>query len=910
MVINMKSISKLVVRFVMLASFVIVATSCTSLKTKNDQDDAAIKKERDTEVVPIPPDDTDKTDRTDIIPSSDEYDYLLEIDGSSGYEVSENLYGLFLEDINFAIDGGMYAEKIKNRSFEYGSMATNSSRHGWITLGEIEFEVIDGSSDKSFLNENNPHYARLTNSSNSLAGIGNGGFLDGMSIEENAVYDFSGYFKSHDYTGSIIIKLQDDQGNEYGETKISGITDEWLKYDAIITAAATITKELKLYVLIDKGTVEMDMISLFPRDTYKGRKNGIRKDIGEKLEALSPKFLRFPGGCIVEGKTLDTAYDWKASIGYGIEFNINGKSSYGDVATRPLGVNLWGNPQITKNPYYMTYGIGFYEFFLLCEDLKAEPIPIINAGMSCQIQGTRSVGTPAQALEIGSDEFNKYVQDALDLIEFANGDSNTKWGAIRIAMGHEEPFNVKYLGIGNEQWGEVYFSRYEAFKSAFQEAAKVNPSLYADIELIVANGPVAADRYAWNRINVKGTDYAGLVDEHYYMEASWFLTNTDRYDTYDRDNVPVFLGEYAAKANTAEAALAEAAFMTGLERNGDIVALASYAPLFGNSTAIQWSPDLIWFNNHKVWGSPNYYVQKIFADNVSSKILDSTLIGESLTSEALSGKIGVGTWMTSAFFENIKVVDNESGDVLFSDDFADNSIDDWEQIAGNWNIEDKQLGQSNAGSPRNTLTGDVVYNGDINWTNYTLTLTATKKGGSEGFLIPFAVKDKNNSYHWNLGGWANTVSCLEKISAGSKSGQIATTVKSLKIETGRAYEIKIVVNDNLIECYLDDTKMISYTIPKAEAIYQVTGLDSQGNLIIKVVNVSNETKDLMITVSDLDIKEGNINVSLLTAENSSDINTEHEPENVSIKQTTIKVDKDFVYSAPKYSVSVLHIPLN
>lgn len=897
----MNNFYKVALKCAMLASLILF-TVCTN--TKNS-------KKEETETSPITPEDNGKTDKVDTSSNVEDYDYELEIDGSSSYEISDTLYGLFLEDINYTIDGGIYAEKVKNRSFEFGSFATNGSKHSWTTFGEIDFEVIDGSKDGSSLNENNPHYARLTNSSNNLAGIGNEGFLDGMSIEKNGIYDFSAYFRSHNYTGSIIVRLQDDKGNIYGQTEINGIKDRWWKYEAELTAIDTVTSDLRLYVLIENGTVEMDMISLFPRETYKGRKNGIRKDIGEKLEALSPKFLRFPGGCIVEGKTLASAYDWKASVGYGIPFEVNGKETYGDVATRPLAVNLWGNTSATNNPYYMTYGIGFYEFFLLCEDLNAEPVPIVNAGMSCQIQGTRRVGTPAEAPEIGSDEFNRYVQDALDLIEFANGDGGTKWGKIRIAMGHEDPFNVKYLGIGNEQWGDMYFSRYEAFKAAFNEAAKKNPDLYGDIKLIVANGPVAGDRYAWNRIKIRGNDYAGLVDEHYYMEASWFLTNTDRYDTYDRNNVPVFLGEYAAKANTTEAALAEAAYMTGLERNGDIVAMASYAPLFGNTTAIQWTPDLIWFNNHRVWGSPNYYVQKIFANNKSSKILESKLIGESkTTSEILSGKIGVGTWMTSAIFENIKVVDNQTNEILFSDDFTHNTLDEWEQVAGTWEIANNKLHQFNTASPENTLTGDVVYYGDVNWTNYTLTLTATKTGGAEGFLIPIAVKDGSNSYHWNIGGWGNTVSCLEKISAGSKSGQIASTVKDIKIETGKPYEIKVVVKENSIECYLDNIKMISYTIPKVEAIYQVSGLDDKGNLIVKIVNISNESKKVKISAKNLDIKEGEAIIELIATENLSDINTEQEPEKVAIKESTIKISQDFVYDAPKYSVTVLHLPLN
>jgi len=910
--VEMKHITKLLLIGLLLSSFIIFATACKKDEDgKSNENTPGIEEEaEDKKPSPTPSEDTKEPTKPEEAMAVDgDYDYLLEVKGSSGYEISDILYGLFLEDINFAVDGGMYAEKIKNRSFEYGSMATSGATHGWTKLGEVDFEVIDGSTDQSYLNENNPQYAKLTNSSGELAGIGNLGFLDGISVEENAVYNFSGYFRSKDYTGSITLRLQDNQGNVYGEALIKDIKNQWWKHEVEITSSATVTKDLLFCVLIEDGTVEMDMISLFPQDTYKGRKNGIRKDIGEKLEALNPKFLRFPGGCLVEGKTLEDAYDWKDSIGNGLEFTINEEKTYGDVATRPLGVNLWGSSNASRNPYYMTYGIGFYEYFLLSEDLGAEPIPIVNAGLSCLIQGTRRTGTPAQAFDIGTEEFNQYIQDALDLVEFANGGSDTEWGAIRIAMGHEEPFDLKYIGIGNEQWGEVYFSRYEAFKAAFEEAAKNNPELYGDIELIVANGPVAGDRYAWNKINLHGNDYAGLVDEHYYMEASWFLTNTNRYDSYDRNSVPVFLGEYAAKANTAEAALAEAAYMTGLERNGDIVKLASYAPLFGNSTQVQWTPDLIWFNNHDVWGSANYYVQKIFGNNKSSKVLETNLIGESLTSETLSGKIGVGTWATAAKFDDIKVVNNETKEVLLVDDFSSDSLNNWEQVAGSWSIEDGQLVQSYAGNPVNTLTGDVAYIGDVNWTNYTLTLTATKTSGAEGFLIPIAVKDRINSYHWNIGGWNNTVSCLEEISAGTKSGQIASTVKNIKVETNRPYQIKIVVEGNVIECYLDDIKMVSYTIPQVESIYQVTGLDENGDLIVKIVNVSDESKNVLVSIKDLEIEEGTANVSLFKAENPTDTNSSKDPEKVSITEITTEVKKDFIYEAPKYSVSVIRIPV-
>lgn len=911
----MKKASKLLLICIIL-TFITLLTGCkkgatmdTRKDINNNQETNKTTKQddnlrNDISVSPTPTFDQLQVDSSD-------YNYTLHISNSNPVKISDNLYGLFFEDINFAVDGGIYAEMIKNRSFEYGKMATGGNKHGWNTLGDISFDIIDGSSDGTFLNQHNPNYARLTNSSGSLAGIGNMGFLDGLSITENAVYDFSAYFRSKDYSGPIVVRLQDRDGNIHGETSISGIKDQWWKYEAEITASSTIAQGLKLYVLIEDGCVDMDMISLFPRDTYKNRKNGLRKDIAQTLEALSPAFIRFPGGCVVEGKTLDSAYDWKSSIGNGLEFEINGEVTYGDVATRPLGVNIWGNLNAASNhPYYMSYGLGFYEYFLLCEDLGAEPIPIVNAGLSCQIQGVKSTGTPAQLHAIGTEEFNQYIQDALDLVEFCRGGADSKWGAVRISLGHEEPFTLNYIGIGNEQWGEVYFSRYEAFKEAFQKAAEENPEMYGGIELIVANGPVASDRYAWNKIRLHGSDYAGLVDEHYYMMPSWFLSNTHRYDSYDRNSTPVFLGEYAAKSNTAQAALAEAAFMTGLERNGDIVQLASYAPLFGNSTAVQWTPDLIWFNNNSVWGSVNYYVQKIFANNKSDYVLSTTLEGRKESSgSTISGKIGLGTWMTAATFDNIKVVDNDTGEILFSDDFETNTLDTYTQIGGKWTIDDGKLKQSQASHPVNSVTGDVIYIGNENWSNYTLTLSAIKFGGNEGFLIPFAVKDKDNFFHFNIGGWDNTVACLEQTIGGSKSGQIPETVTNFSVKNNTVYEIKIVVTDNNIKCFINDRQLVNYNIPQPEALYQVTGLDEKGDLIIKLVNVSDTAQNILIKSEDIKIEKGTASLSLLAAETLGDLNNENNPEKVTIKDSTIEVDEAFIYTAPKYSVSVLRIPV-
>ncbi len=540
-------------------------------------------------------------------------------------QISPLLYGIFLEDINFAVDGGMYAQLVKNGSFEYGMLAKNAGQHGYSLSSKegLTLEVADGSEDGTCLNENNPHYAIITNTGSTREGIGNKGYLKGLAVSEGSSYSCSVYLKGLDgYTGPVELLIDDLDGNILAQAEIPEITEEWWKYECALTSSATANKGLRLWLKIDTGAVAADMLSLFPQETYKDRENGIRKDIGEYLEALSPRFLRFPGGCAVEGTNEMNQYSWKDSIGNGLTFTVNGEETVGDVAARPLGVDIWNNS--TSNPYYMTYGMGFYEYFLLCEDLDCLPVPVLNAGMVCPIQS----GDGYTYLDEDSEEFQTYIQDALDLAEFCRGGADTTWGAVRIAMGHEEPFELQYIGIGNEQWQDEYYSHYERFKEAFEAAAQENPEIYGGLELIVANGPLSTDRYAWNTIAEKGSDYAGLVDEHYYELPEWFLSNTERYDSYDRDSVPVFLGEYAAKSNTMEAALAEAAFMTGLERNGDIVKLACYAPLFGNDGANQWEPDMIFFSNDSVYGTVNYYVQQMFSTHQGSQVLDSQLTGD------------------------------------------------------------------------------------------------------------------------------------------------------------------------------------------------------------------------------------------------------------------------------------------
>ncbi len=554
------------------------------------------------------------------------YQVNTDISGlDESHRISDTLFGLFLEDINYAVDGGMYAELVKNRSFEYGMEARDAQLHGWEVTGEaVEFSVKDGSADGTALNENNPQYAVVHNTGTSSAkpheGIRNGGFVEGMSIVQEASYNLSFYCKSEDGSvDAVTVSLGNEDGTVYAEQTIEGVTGEWQKFETTLTPDTTEKWHVCLAVEIPAGTACFDMISLMPQETYK--ELPIRKDFGEYLEALNPQFLRFPGGCVIEGRDEESIYSWKDSIGNGLAFSINGEETVGDVAVRPQGKSIWQGSK--AHPYYTTYGLGFYEYFAFCEALDCMPVPVLNAGMTCEIQ------SPFYSVyETSSDEFKQYVQDALDLVEFCKGDGSTKWGAVRIAMGHEAPFELKYIGIGNEQWQSEYHEHYKEFVKAFEEAAASEPALYGDVELIVANGTAFDSTEGWTYLSQNPDQITTLVDEHYYQTPEWFLANTNRYDSYDRNGqAKVFLGEYAAKANTLDAALAEAAYMTGLEKNGDVVEMACYAPLFSHEKLNQWVPDLIFYSNDSIFGTVNYYVQQMYGNNAGQYSLETTLTG-------------------------------------------------------------------------------------------------------------------------------------------------------------------------------------------------------------------------------------------------------------------------------------------
>lgn len=866
--------------------------------------------------------------------------YTLAVDaGDEIHDISELLFGIFFEDINFAADGGLYAEMVSNRSFEFTALAQGDNLYRWNAVNGADIKVTQIAED--YLNENNKSYLVMSNATDNKAGIENTGFLDGMAVEKDAVYNLSFYAKAPEkYEGSVQANLAVN-GETVGMATVTGITDKWQKFEVSLTSSATANANVSLQILIDKGEVHFDMISLFPEDTYKGRENGMRNDLGTLLEELQPRFLRFPGGCVIEGYDDMTAYDWKDSIGVGedglpLEFN----GTYGDVAARSQGISIWTDLATTEDPYpsFFSYGLGFYEYFQLAEDIGAIGVPVLNCGLFCQMRGKGPVAMFEADGTTYTEEFAQYIQDMLDLVEFCRGDKNSTWGKVRVALGHEEPFELKYICIGNENENMDYFERYSEFLKAFNKAKAENPELYEGLELIYSSGAadaingwnhIPAYQYAKDQLDAMGStdakDFAGAVDQHYYNEPEWFLQHADYYDeeNYKRTveemtdtiyggAIKIFLGEYAAKSNTLKAALAEAAYMTGLERNGDIVEMAAYAPLFSSTVARHWAPNLIWFDNDTAMGSIDYYVQKLFSVNQGSAVLNHTLDGAKVEQQELTGMVGVGTWYTSAQFDNIKVTDNETGETLAEDKCSTFfSKSKWDFATdGEWKIKNGAL--TNTTTEMNySETGSVAYFGEKDWTNYTYTVEATKLDGGEGFLIPFAVQGVENNIFWNIGGWGNTVSALQKMTDNVKTGQINGTVKDFVVETGKTYELKVEVNGSAVKCYIDGELYVDHDFGSAAEAncYTVVSNDNNGDIIIKLVNVTENASTVAVKLDNANVQSQAI-INQVAGDSLGNDNVLGADESTHLTMEEFTLDgfsSEFNYTMPAYSVTSIRL---
>jgi alpha-L-arabinofuranosidase len=559
--------------------------------------------------------------------------------------ISPMLIGIFFEDINYAADGGLYAELVQNRDFEYSPDDAPrdkfTSTYAWELLRNGSKEEIKIETTEP-LHDNNPHYATIHVATGDKVSLRNNGF-DGITVKRGERYNLSlyGRVSNGDKGGKVVVKLINNSGEEIASTIITISSKSWSCKTATLTAMADATEAMLCVEPLSASTYNFDMISLFPQNTFHGRKNGLRADLAQTLADLHPRFVRFPGGCVAHGDGIDNMYNWKGSIG--------------TLAERQPIRNLWG--------YHQTRGLGYYEYFSFCEDIGAEPLPVVAAGVPCQNSGSHTHyadnapdGTNVELLRNGQqggiplDEMDKYIQDILDLIEYANGDSKSYWGAKRAAAGHKKPFNLKYIGIGNEDLISEVFE--ERFKLIYKAVSEKHP----EITIVGTVGPFN-----------EGTDYTEgwrlatelnvpIVDEHYYVSPGWMIHNQDFYDRYDRSKSKVYLGEYAAhlpgRPSNVETALAEALYLTSIERNGDIVTMSSYAPLLAKDGHTQWRPDLIYFNNNEVRPTVDYYTQLMYGENSGTDYISSTV---SLSDKTSGVKERVGASV---------VKDEHSGDYI------------------------------------------------------------------------------------------------------------------------------------------------------------------------------------------------------------------------------------------------------
>jgi alpha-L-arabinofuranosidase len=789
-------------------------------------------------------------------------DYAITLDpAAKGAAIDDTMYGVFFEDINRAADGGLYAELVQNRSFEY-STADNASYTpltSWTADGTAE--VLD---DAGRLGERNRNYLSLGAGSS----VTNAGYNTGIRVEQGKRYDFSVWARAGSGT-TLTVGLKDAAGPLATARQVAA-RGEWRKYTAAFTATRTSNRG-RLTVATTHATA-LDMVSLFPRDTYKNQPGGLRKDLAEKIEALHPGFVRFPGGCLVNTGSMA---DYSAASGYQRKRAYQWKDTVGPVEERATNANFWG--------YNQSYGLGYYEYFRFAEDIGAMPLPVVPALVTGCGQN-RAVDDEAL--------LKRHIQDTLDLIEFANGPATSTWGKVRAEMGHPKPFGLTHLEVGNEEnLPREFYARFEKFRAAIE-------AKYPDITVISNSGPDDSGTVfdtAWQLNREGGVD---MVDEHYYNSPEWFLQNNDRYDSYDRQGPKVFLGEYASQGNTWKNGLAEAAYMTGLERNADVVELASYAPLLANEDYVQWRPDLIWFNNRASWNSANYEVQKLFMNNTGDRVVPSTATTTPGVGGPITGAVGLSTWATSAAYDDVKVT-SADGATLLSDDFSGDASRWTHSGAGAWTVQDGQYVQTDEAAENTLVTA-----GDPAWKDYDLHVKATKRSGKEGFLVAFGVKDTGNYYWWNLGGWNNTQSAVERAADGGKSTLLS---KAGSIETGRAYDIDIKVRGRQVTLYLDGQEWGAFTDDKpAEPFRQVVTEDARtGDLIVKVVNAQDTAARTEIDLGGARTAS-RARVTTLAADQEA-VNTETDAPVTPVTSTFSGVAPTFSYTFPANSVTFLRI---
>ena len=739
-----------------------------------------------------------------------------------GAKISPLLYGIFFEEINHAGDGGLYAEMIRNRSFEDNP----SSPEYWHAMGSARIGVTDSHP----LNSVNTHALEIVMNGKG-DGVKNEGWW-GMNVTEGDTYTVTLWVLTEQaYDGMLVMGFKNDKGFSFGNAKVDIHrlnTGQWHKLSTSFKATRSGSEKISFVVEGTKpGTVVVDMVSVFP-PTFRNRPNGLRRDLAEKIAALHPSFMRFPGGCVVEGnKTADhpqtNRFEWKKTIG--------------PIEERPGHYN-------NNWMYPVTDGLGMMEYLEFCEDIGAQPLFVCNMGMGHGWEDK---------------DVEPYIQEALDAIEFCNGDATTEWGKKRIELGHPEPFNLKMIEIGNENEGfRPYTQRYGMFYNAIHKK-------YPYIQF-VGNG------FEWNRPH-----HVDIIDPHFYQSPSWFITEYHRYDNHYRDSFKYYIGEYAAmcgELNCLNAALGEAVFMCGMERNSDVVVMSSYAPLLVNDNNRQWHPDMIPFNHAISVESPSYHVQRMMSNYHGTQNIGWT---EENNKETHRVKVGFAAYATSMAYDNL-LVTNLRGDTIYYNDFSHDDLSDWEGLTDHWKVVDGKLVQE-----RTDVFGEKILLGKEIEGDYIVSCDAVKLSGDEGFMLVFNALDADNFAWWNCGGWGNKQQGVEQSLNGILQNDGGDIVEMSSLQTGKTYHMSVTVRGNQAECFLEGLKINKKKINlHDQRLFFGASIDDAKHVVyVKVVNPYPVKRELEFDIQSATIASSPI-VHTLTGKSAKDENTIDNPNRVGV----------------------------
>ncbi len=794
---------------------------------------------------------------------------IINIDANQrGPMVSPTHYGIFYEDINHAADGGLYAELIRNRSFEDDDTPCN-----WHSVGDAQIALV-----KDGLLNDVQHNALSVTVSHPGDGVRNEGFW-GINAVQGREYRLSFWAKSErKYKGTITASLQSATGQTLGETQMKvSLSKKWKKYTATIVATADDPKAEFTLTADKTGEFQLDVVSLFP-PTFKNRDNGMRPDLAQMLADMNPTFMRFPGGCFVEGQqSPDNAFRWKRTIG--------------PIEQREGHQNInWG--------YRTSDGIGYHEYLQLAEDLGAKPLFVVNVGIwhgGC---------TPYNQID-------EWIQECLDALEYANGDVTTKYGRMRAENGHPEPFNLEYIEIGNENYNfnmqdnsdqsDHYPERYIQFYNAIKDK-------YPYVHCIGNVESWATDYPSWR--NEHPVD---IVDEHYYRNPKWFADRFDKYDTYDRSKYKIYVGEYAVTSNFGDignlnAALGEAVYMMGMENNSDVVVMNSYAPIFVNENDARWRPDMIRFNSSEAMGTPSYYVQQLFANNIGKQVIKTnwtynlTKAQPAEEEKARPVRVGLATWGTVAAYRNVRLI--ADGKEVNIGEYAN-----WDKVKGDWNVSAAEIVQTGNQQP-----AMIVCPAMIDTEKYTFKVQAKKLSGSEGFMAMFGYKDTNNYSWYNVGGWSNTQDNVEQSVDGNRVPLCRDS--RFSVESDRWYDLQVDVEGDSVSCYLDGRLDLSCKLQKGsayEGVYVSTTIDDDAKMMyVKVVNVGDGYADGVVRLSNCEVDASTpdaLQLIRLSAEKGNDENTISNPRHIYPAHGSVTAgnSNDVLFKVPAYSVNIIKI---